>query len=60
MTRLSGGHRGKSWVVKFLPYQNNNDDLANAVFGGLVEEMDRTKLPEGVDLEETMEIMGIE
>lgn len=60
MTRLSGGHRGKSWVVKFLPYQNNNDDLANAVFGGLVEEMDRTKLPEGVDLEETLQLMGIE
>lgn len=46
--------------VKFLPYQNNDEDLANAVFGGLVEEIDRTALPEGVDLEETMELMGIE
>ena len=46
--------------VIFLPYQNNDEDLANAVFGGLVEEMDRTKLPEGVDLEETMKLMGIE
>lgn len=46
--------------VTFLPYQNNNDDLANAVFGGLVEEMERTKLPEGVDLEDTLQLMGIE
>ena len=60
MTRVSGGNKGKVWVVRFLPYQNNDEDLANAVFGGLVEEMDRTKLPEGVDLEETMELMGIE
>ena len=48
------------YYVTLLPEQYNNDDLANAVFGGLVEEMDRTKLPEGVDLEETMELMGIE
>ena len=46
--------------VSLLPYQNNNDDLANAVFGGLVEEMDRTKLPKGVDLEETLQLMGVE
>ena len=61
MSCLYGTARGGSKVgVTFLPYQNNNDDLANAVFGGLVEEMDRTKLPEGVDLEETLQLMGIE
>ena len=61
MRCLYGGGRGGSVVgVTFLPYQNNDEDLANAVFGGLVEEMDRTKLPEGVDLEETMKLMGIE
>ena len=46
--------------VTFLPYQNNDDDLANAVFGGLVEEIDKTKLPKGVDLEDTLQLMGIE
>ena len=61
MRCLYGTARGGSKVgVTFLPYQNNNDDLANAVFGGLVEEMDRTKLPEGVDLEETLQLMWVE
>ena len=43
-----------------LPGQKDNLDFLNAMLGGLVEEMDRTKLPEGVDLEETLELMGIE
>ena len=61
MKCLYGVGRGGSKVgVILLPYQNNDEDLANAVFGGLVEEMDRTKLPEGVDLEETLQLMGIE
>ncbi|MGN8914561.1 hypothetical protein [Anaerofustis butyriciformans] len=62
--RMEGHNRsyggGTVDCVTFLPYQNNNEDLENAVFGGLVEEMDRTKLPEGVDLEETLQLMGIE
>ncbi len=29
-------------------------DLANAVTGGLVEEMDKTKLPKGINLEDTL------
>ena len=48
------------YYADLLPDQENNLDLVNAMLGGLVEEMDRTKLPEGVDLEETMELMGIE
>ena len=54
--------RGSQFMDKImeLPGQKDNLDFLNAMLGGLVEEMDRTKLPEGVDLEETMEIMGIE
>ena len=48
------------YYADLLPDQENNLDLVNAMLGGLVEEMDRTKLPEGVDLEETMKLMGIE
>ncbi|WP_138268852.1 hypothetical protein [Anaerofustis stercorihominis] len=42
----------KTYIIYPLPNQKNNMDLVNAMLGGLVEEMDRTKLPEGVDLEE--------
>ncbi|WP_329380141.1 hypothetical protein [Anaerofustis butyriciformans] len=42
----------KTYIIYPLPEQKNNMDLVNAMLGGLVEEMDRTKLPEGVDLEE--------
>ena len=53
-----GGH--VAFEIMELPGQKDNLDFLNAMLGGLVEEMDRTKLPEGVDLEETMELMGIE
>ena len=42
----------KTYIIYPLPEQKNNMDLVNAMLGGLVEEMDRTKLHEGVDLEE--------
>lgn len=48
------------YYADLLPDQENNLDLVNAMLGGLVEEMDRTKLPEGVDLEETLQLMEIE
>ena len=51
-----GSHR---MAIHMLPEQENNLDFLNAMLGGLVEEMDKTKLPEGVDLEETMELMKI-
>ena len=50
----------KTYIIYPLPEQKNNMDLVNAMLGGLVEEMDRTKLPEGVDLEETLQLMGVE
>ena len=53
-----GGH--VSFEIVELPGQKDNLDFLNAMLGGLVEEMDRTKLPEGVDLEETIKLMGIE
>ncbi|WP_138269737.1 hypothetical protein [Anaerofustis stercorihominis] len=46
-------------VISKLPEQESNLDFLNAMLGGLVEEMDKTKLPEGVDLEETMKLMKI-
>ncbi|WP_329380129.1 hypothetical protein [Anaerofustis butyriciformans] len=49
-----------TYYAGLLPDQENNLDLVNAMLGGLVEEMDRTKLPEGVDLEETLQLMRIE
>ena len=56
-----GHNRGlNKTVIRKLPEQKDNLDFLNAMLGGLVEEMDRTKLPEGVDLEETMKLMGIE
>ena len=48
------------YYADLLPDQENNLDLVNAMLGGLVEEMDRTKLPEGVDLEDTLQLMGVE
>lgn len=48
------------YYAGLLPDQKNNLDLVNAMLGGLVEEMKRTKLPEGVDLEDTLQLMGIE
>ena len=53
-----GGH--VAFEIVELPGQKDNLDFLNAMLGGLVEEMDRTKLPEGVDLEETLQLMGIE
>ena len=54
--------RGSQFMDKImeLPGQKDNLDFLNAMLGGLVEEMDRTKLPEGVDLEETLQLMGVE
>ena len=54
--------RGSQFMDKImeLPGQKDNLDFLNAMLGGLVEEMDRTKLPEGVDLEDTLQLMGIE
>lgn len=40
--------------VDLLPWQKDDMDLANAVTGGLVEEMDKTKLPKGINLEDTL------
>ena len=37
-----------------LPWQKDDMDLADAVTGGLVEEMDKTKLPKGINLEDTL------
>ncbi len=56
----SGSGHGGGITVTLLPDQKNNMDLANAILGGLVEEMERTKLPKGVDLEDTLQLMGIE
>ncbi|WP_329380138.1 hypothetical protein [Anaerofustis butyriciformans] len=54
--------RGSQFMDKImeLPGQKDNLDFLNAMLGGLVEEMDRTKLPKGVDLEETLQLMGVE
>ena len=54
------GRGDYSVVISKLPEQKDNLDFLNAMLGGLVEEMDRTKLPEGVDLEETLQLMEIE
>ncbi len=56
-----GHNRGlNKTVINKLPEQKDNIDFLNAMLGGLVEEMERTKLPEGVDLEDTLKLMGIE
>ncbi|MCO8193013.1 hypothetical protein [Anaerofustis sp. NSJ-163] len=56
-----GHNRGlNKTVIRKLPEQKDNLDFLNAMLGGLVEEMDKTKLPKGVDLEETLQLMEIE
>ena len=44
----------RSFYIILLPWQKDDMDLANAVTGGLVEEMDKTKLPKGINLEDTL------